>query len=143
MHLQMTVTDSSSHFLSGEDEDLPQYLVPPRIERSDGMGPVVDLGLHRPNLLVITLGINHVLEHEWLRVSVWGSADASDWGLKPLASLPPKCYCGINSMFLDLAKNPEIRYLRVQWNMLRWGRSDHTPLFGFYVAAEESNVSRR
>ncbi len=116
-----------------------QYLVPPCTERSDGQGPVVDLGLDRSDLFVITLGINHVAEHECLTISVWGSVDGVDWGDEPLVALPDKCYCGVYSTFLDLAKHPQVRYLRVQWNMLRWGNGrSRRHCSAFRVTAQES-----
>ncbi|MBZ5611396.1 MAG: hypothetical protein LAP38_24300 [Acidobacteriia bacterium] len=142
MYQSIALTDDSSHLSLDGTANAPQYLVPPCTERSDGMGPVADLGLDHAGLLVITLGINHVLEHEGIAVSVWGSADGSDWGTKPLVSLPQKCYCGIYSTFLDLSKHPQVRYLRVRWNMVRWGKWEHVPLFGFYVSAQESGDGR-
>jgi hypothetical protein len=115
-----------------------EYLLTPRIERADGIGPAFDLGFDHGDLLVVTMGINHVVEHEWLAVSIWGSVDGNDWGGKPLAALPQKCYCGIYSTFLDLSKCQAIRYLQVRWNMVRWGKGDPTPLFGFYISAQAS-----
>jgi hypothetical protein len=116
----------------------PQYLVPPCTLRSDGRGPVVDLGLDRGDLFLVTLGINHVAERQCLTVTVRGSADGAEWGDRPLIALPQKCYCGVYSTFLDLSKHPQVRYLQVQWTMTRWGKGDHLPLFGFSVTVQES-----
>ena len=44
------------------------------------------------------------------------------------------------SLLLDLSQHPEIRYLRVQWKMNRWGRGEPTPLFGFYLVAQDANA---
>jgi len=117
-------------------------LLSPCLERADGTGPAVDLGLDHANLLVISMGINHVIENERLTLSIWGSVDGNDWGDKPLVSFPPKAYCGIYSTFLNLSANPRVRYLRAQWNMVRWGRSDGSQLFGFYATAQESSAQR-
>ena len=116
-----------------------QYLVPPCTLRSDGKGPIVDLGLARGDLFQITVAISHVAERACLCVSVWGSADGADWGEKPLTALPQKCYCGVYSTFLDLSKHPYVRYLQVEWNMTRWGKGDHLPLFGFSVTVQPSS----
>ena len=117
-------------------------LLAPCLERADGTGPAIDLGLDRAGLLVISMGINHVIENERLVVSIWGSVDGNDWGDKPLVSLPPKAYCGIYSTFLNLSSSPHVRYLRVQWHMSRTGRGDWAPLFGFYVTAQQSAVAQ-
>ena len=115
-------------------------LLSPSLESGDGTGPAIDLGFDHANLFVISMGINHVIEHARLAISIWGSADGNDWGDKPLASFPPKGYCGLYSMFLNLAAYPNVRYLRATWNMVRWGRRIGSPLFGFYATAQESSA---
>ena len=112
------------------------YLVPSRLERSDGSSPVTDVGDLRGKLAVVTVTINHVSEQEWLAVSVWGSIDGNDWGTKPLVNLPRKGYCGLYSAFLDLASHREVRYIQVRWTMGRWGNRGIGPVFGFSVTAE-------
>ncbi len=120
---------------------LRRYLVPPCVERDDGAGSAIDLGPLRGKLLVVTLGINDVLEHEGLAISVWGSASGSEWGARPLVVFPGKSYCGVYSTFLNLANHPTIRYLRVEWKMSRWAKRNSTCMFGFYISLEES-ISR-
>jgi hypothetical protein len=117
---------------------LPKFLVPEDIARINGTGPVVDLDADRGKLLVLTLGIDRVLEQGALQVNIWGSLDKNDWGMTPLLAFPPKSYCGIYSLLLNLAKHPAIRYLRVEWKMNRWAKPASDPLFGFSVFAEES-----
>lgn len=117
---------------------LRRFLFPENIARAGGVGPEVDLGADRAKLLVITLGINHVMEQQALGLSIWGSPDKTQWGTRPLATFPSKYYCGMYSQLLNLAKHPDIRFIRVEWKMSRWAKGDTTPLFGFYVFAEES-----
>jgi hypothetical protein len=117
---------------------LPKFLLPECITRADGVGPKVELGAASGKLLVLTLGINRIVEQERLIVSIWGSPNGVDWGIKPLATFPPKFYCGMYSILLNLAKNPDARCIRSEWKMSRWGKGDQVPLFGFYVCAEES-----
>jgi hypothetical protein len=119
---------------------LPQYLLQENIARADGVGPEIELAAYRGKLLVLTLGINRIIEQESLQTQIWGSADGLDWGVKPLASFPPKSYCGMYSILLNLASRPDIRCLRVTWKMNRWAKGDPLPLFGFYVLAEESGA---
>ena len=116
---------------------LPKYLVPQCAEKNDGVGPVIDLGTLGGKLLVVTLGINDVVEQEGLAVSIWGSASGDDWGTKPLLMFPQKSYCGLYATILNLAKKPAIRFLRVKWNMSRRDSRTEDLMFGFYVSLEE------
>ena len=117
---------------------LPTLLLPESIARAEGSGPELDLGSKRGKLLVLTLGITRIIEQESLEVSIWGSSDGEKWGLRPVVTFPPKFYCGIYSMLLNLASKPDLRFVRVSWKMSRWSKGDAMPMFGFYVYAEES-----
>jgi hypothetical protein len=119
---------------------LPNFLLPESIARADGAGPEIDLGSQQGKLLVLTLGITRIIEQESLEVSVWGSNDGENWGVRPFATFPPKFYCGLYSTLLNLSSRPEVRYVRAQWKMSRWSRGDVMPMFGFYVYAEESGA---
>ena len=119
---------------------LPNFLLPESIARADGMGPEIDLGSKRGKLLVLTLGITRILEQESLEVSVWGSTDGENWGSRPLATYPPKFYCGIYSILLNLVSRQEVRFVRVQWKMSKWSRQEFTPMCGFYLYTEESGA---
>jgi len=119
---------------------LRNFLLPESIARADGIGPEFELGPHRGKLLVLTLGVTRIIEQESLDVSIWGSHDGENWGLRPLAKFPPKFYCGIYSVLLNLAAQPDIEFVRVDWKMSRWSRGEATPMFGFYVYAEESGA---
>jgi len=112
---------------------LPQFLVPETTVREAGTGPVLDLGVDRGDSLILTLGITRIIEQESLDVSIWGSADGSDWGTKPLLSFPQKFYCGTYQILLDLSDSPDVRYLRAKWQANRWGKGDTKPLFTVYV----------
>ena len=117
---------------------LPTLLLPESIARADGTGPEFDLGSKRGKLLVLTLGITRIIEQESLEVYVLGSPDGDRWGPRPLTTFPPKFYCGIYSILLNMAAHPDVRFVRVAWKMSRWSRADVMPMFGFYVYAEES-----
>ncbi len=116
---------------------LPNFLVSEAVVREEGTGPECELGDLTERLLLLTLGITRIIEQESLDISVWGSPDNADWGAKPLISYPQKFYCGTYQILLDLNDRPEVRYLRVQWKVGRWGRGASKPLFGFYVFVEE------
>ena len=115
---------------------LPGFLVPETVINGNGNSAECELGESQGKVLSLTLGILRAIEQESLDISIWGSADKTEWGAKPLLTFPQKFYCGTYNMTLDLSAHPELQYLRVQWKSARWGRGDASPLFGIYVFAE-------
>jgi hypothetical protein len=115
---------------------LPVFLIPETTVREGGSGLEFSLGANRGGLLVLTLGITRIIEHESLDISIWGSIDGKDWGAKPIISFPQKFYCGTYQVHLDMSEHPEIAYLRARWHVDRWGKSDSRPLFTIYLFAE-------
>ena len=89
---------------------------------------------------LLTLGITRILEQESLEITVWGSPDGELWDSKPLAKFPPKFYCGLYSILLNLGSRADVRFLRVHWKMSRWSKRESMPMFGFYVYVEESGA---
>jgi len=115
---------------------LPQFLLPETTVREAGTGP--DLPLESlGGTLILTLGITRIVEQESIDISIWGSADGADWGSKPLASFPQKFYTGTYQILLELAEKPQVRLLRVKWQVNRWGKGETKPLFTVYVFAQE------
>jgi hypothetical protein len=130
----------SDRFGYGKNVHQAKCLLQESVRKGDGIGPVVDLDEYCSKLLVVTLGITDVVERTGLTVSVWGSSDQSDWGAGPLLTFRQRQYCGVYSVLLNLARHSNVRYLRVQWAMNRWGKGERTPLFGFEVFLEESGA---
>jgi hypothetical protein len=116
----------------GKEVMVPQFLVPESTVREAGTGEIFDLGETQGETLILTLGITRIIEQESLDVSIWGSADGSDWGSKPLVSFPQKFYCGTYQILLDLSEHP-VRFLRAKWQLNRWGKGDLKPLFSIYL----------
>ena len=117
---------------------VPTFLLPENVALADGVGAEIALGAAGGKPLLLTLGITRIIEQESLDVAIYGSADGEKW--EPLTSFPQKFYCGTYSLLLDLKRRPEIRSLRAQWKMGRWGRGEPTPLFGFYLFADETKA---
>jgi len=116
-----------------------RYVVPACVASSDGCGPAFELSpSENAKLLVLTLEINSVLEHEALSVSIWGSPDGENWGMRPLTAFPPKYCCGVYSILLNLAAHPAIRYIRAQWKMQLWKNTTKELMFEFCLSVEPS-----
>jgi len=112
---------------------LPQFLLPETTVREAGTGPEITLGDPEGGVFILTLGITRIIEQESIDLSIWGSADGTDWGTKPLTTFPQKFYCGTYQILLDLSDRPEVKHLRVKWAVNRWGKGDPKPLFTIYL----------
>ena len=117
----------------------PEFLLPETTVREAGAGPEISLGNQQGESLILTLGITRIIEQESLDLSIWGSADGSDWGARPLVSFPQKFYCGTYQMAIDLSQHPDVKYLRAQWQVNRWGKGDSKPLFGSYLFVQATD----
>jgi len=117
---------------------LQEFLLPETTVREAGAGSEIDLGGQMGGTLVLTLGITRIMEQQSIDISIWGSADGTDWGAKPVASFPQKFYCGTYQIALDLTDRPQVRYLRAKWQVNRWGKGDSKPLFTVYLFAQTS-----
>ncbi|MGJ5817673.1 hypothetical protein [Paludibaculum fermentans] len=115
---------------------LPNFLLPEQVVRQNGSGPKIEIGDSAGDVISLTLGIHRTIEQQSLDLSISGSVDGENWGDKPLAAFPQKFYCGVYSLIVDLSDRPDVRFLRVDWKVSRWGRGEPTPLFGLYVFAE-------
>src|SRR6185436_11439478 len=105
---------------------LTAVLLPETLARQDGAGPAVALESPGKQVL-LTLGITRILEKESLELSIAGSADGAVWST--LAEFPPESYCGTYTMRLNLSEARDVRFLRVEWKVERWGFSEALPLF--------------
>ena len=115
---------------------LPVFLIPETTVREAGSGLEFSLGANEGGVLILTLGITRIIENESLDISIWGSADGTDWGPRPIIAFPQKFYCGTYQIYLDLSDHPRVAYLRAKWQVNRWSRSDSRPLFTIYLFAE-------
>ena len=116
---------------------LPQFLFPETTVREPGAGPMIGLGdepgrdAHRHARC-----FTRIIEQESIDITIWGSADGSDWGTKPLLTFPQKFYCGTYQVLLDRGAHPDLKFLRAKWQVSRWGRGEPNPLFTVYLFAQ-------
>jgi hypothetical protein len=108
------------------------YILPENVAREGGTSAAIALEARRGKALLLTT------EQESLEMSVWGSPDQNRWRL--LETFPQKFYCGTYSLGLDLTRHPDVRYLRAEWKMSRWGAGQTAPLFGFYLMMEAGKL---
>lgn len=119
---------------------LPAFLLEESIRHEDGSSAALDASSESSRVLLVTLGITRIVEQESLDVTLHGSADGIAWSSEPLLAFPQKFYCGTYAILLDLSAEPNVRYIRAQWKMNRWGRGAPGALFSFYVVAETAEV---
>ena len=114
------------------------FLVPERtVATAKGDGPALDLSRAEGRVFLLTLDITAVVEQESLDVSVQGSADGTAWDPKPIVAFPQKFYREEVPLLLDLARKPEVKFVRAHWEVNRWGRGPATPRFEFSVTVRE------
>jgi hypothetical protein len=112
---------------------LPNFLVEEMIVRESGESAAFEIGQHARQSLEITFGITHSVEQQHIQLQIHGSEDGSLWGVRPLLSFPPKCYCGEYKLTLAPGGFP---YLKAVWRAVRWGRTEQRPFFRFYLFAD-------
>lgn len=96
-------------------------------EKTDGTA--FDISASATRTFLCTLAILEQIEQESVDVSVWGSADGENWGKMPLLKMPQSFYRGVVKQALDLARRPEIRFLRTRCEVARWGRGAPEAMF--------------
>jgi hypothetical protein len=124
--------------MTAASKAVAQYLVSPGtlVERP-GSGAPFELGGLAGLRLLLVLRIEDIIEQEALHVSVWGSADGTNWGAKPLFWYPERFYRGATPAALDLGQRPEVRFLQARWGAQRWGRGYPLPHFKFSLEIQE------
>lgn len=117
---------------------LQEFLLPETTLREPGFGPDVDLGEGGNRCLSIILTITRTSEQQVLDMSIRGSPDGMRWSSRPLVKLPHQFYCGTWRTELHLPGGSDIRHLRADWQMARWGRSECKPVFTVEVKVQEN-----
>jgi hypothetical protein len=97
----------------------------------------VDVSGAANRVFLLNLNITNIVEQESLDVSIYGSADGTNWGPKPLTTFPQKFYRGQHPLLLDLTGQTNVKFLRAHWEVGRWGRGSETPMFEFSVSLKE------
>jgi hypothetical protein len=103
---------------------------------ANGKGEPQDISTSQTRTFLCSMVITEQIEQESVDLSIWGSADGQNWGTKPLLMMPQRFYCGETRQVLDLSRRSEVRFLRAQWDLARWGRVAPHPMFvlGFHLS---------
>ena len=112
-------------------------LVEKSVVSAKGDGLAIDVSSSGNRVFLLSLDITSIVEQESLDISIFGSADATTWGPKPLAEFPQKFYCGQSPLLLDLTAHPDVKCVRAHWEVGRWGRGSETPMFEFSLTIKE------
>lgn len=94
-----------------------------------GDSHAVDISATKNRCFLLTLTITEAVEQEYLEMWLFGSIDGTTWGATPMATLPQRFYAGDYSTMIDLSSDPETKFLRVHWDLSRWGRGEIKPSF--------------
>src|SRR6266496_3356827 len=114
------------------------FLVPQKTTvTAKGDGEAVNLTGAANRVFLLTVDIQNIVEQESLDVSIYGAADGTTWGAKPIAAFPQKFYRGQHPLLLDLTTHAEVKFVRAHWEVARWGRGSQTPMFEFSVSIKE------
>ena len=117
---------------------LDAVLVPEAtVVTSNGDSAPVDIGAAEHHIFLVTLSITSVVEQESIELGIFASADGTTWESKPISTLPQKFYTGEYPLLVDVAQRPDVRFLRVHWDVGRWGRGSNTPRFEIAVRLRE------
>ena len=112
------------------------FLFPEMTAHTSGFGPAVDLGDAAGQLIVLTLDITCIQEQQTLDAVIWGSTNGTDWGPRPIFSLPHRYYCGTYHHHIDLSNYKELRFLRLEYRLRGWLPQSHKPVAIFSAHAE-------
>jgi hypothetical protein len=116
---------------------LNTFLVPEKtVATGKGESHAIELSDATHRVFLATLNISGVIEQESLDVSIFGSADGTNWATKPLDTFPQKFYRGQHPLLLDLRQS-DVKFLRAGWDVNRWGRGELTPMFEINVTIKE------
>ena len=102
-----------------------------------GDGEAVSVTGAANRVFLLTLNISNIVEQESLDVSIYGSADGTTWGPKPVAAFPQKFYRADHPLLMDLTGQADVKFVRAHWEVARWGRGSETPMFEFGVSIKE------
>ena len=105
------------------------FLPQESVVTAKGDSEALDISTASNRIFLVTLSVSEVVEQESIEITVFASADGSNWDAKPVATLTQKFYVGEYPLLVNLAATPGAKFLRAHWDVNRWGRGPTTPRF--------------
>jgi hypothetical protein len=103
-------------------------LIPPdTLLTQKGDSPAVEIASSDSRVFLLDLRITQIVEQEYVELWLMGSPDGTTWAAQPLATLPQRFYVGEYPTLIDLSQDLGTRFVRVHWELSRWGRGELTP----------------
>ena len=117
---------------------LDAFLVPPgTVLTAKGDSQPLDIGDAPNRVFLLTLSVTSIVEQEAIDIGVFTSVDGTTWDAKPVASLSQKFYVGEYPLLVDLSALAETKFVRLHWEVNRWGRGSTAPRFEVGVRLRE------
>jgi hypothetical protein len=117
---------------------LDSSLVPANtVVTAKGDSEALDLSASASRVFLLTLSIQSIVEQEGMDLLVYTSADGTTWEAKAVAGLEQKFYVGDYPLLVDLSAKPDAKFVRVHWDLYRWGRGGTAARFEIGVRWRE------
>ena len=117
---------------------IENFLIPEKtVLKAKGEGQAVEISAAENRVFLLTLKITQIVEQESLDISIYGSSDGTTWEPKALAAFPQRFYAGETPVLLDVTDQPNVKYVRAQWDINRWGRGSEEPMFEVGLSVRE------
>ena len=94
-----------------------------------GDSPAFDIAAAESRVFLLDLKISETVEQQSFDCWLFGSPDGAAWAPKPLAILPQYFYIGEYPTLIDLSADTQTKFLRMHWELSRWGRGELKPRF--------------
>ena len=117
---------------------LDAFLVPAKtVVTAKGDSEPLDISAADSRVFLLTLSISSIIEQEGMDVFVYTSADGTTWEAKAVAGMEQKFYPGDYPLMVDLSQKLDAKFVRVHWDVYRWGRGGTTPSFEISIRLRE------
>jgi hypothetical protein len=102
-----------------------------------GDSEAFDISGATSRVFLLTLLISSIVEQEGMDVLIYTSADGTTWDAKAVAGMEQKFYPGEYPLMLDLSEKLDAKFVRVHWDVYRWGRGGTNPSFEISIQLRE------
>lgn len=120
---------------------IENYLIPEKtVLKAKGEGQAVDISSANNRVFLLSLKITQTVEQESLDIGIFASGDGTTWETKAVTTFPQRFYAGETPILLDLTEKVDVKFIRAQWDVNRWGRGSEEPMFEASLVVKE--VSR-